>query len=1091
MAKLCKIVIGCLVMMAFQPAFAQVLDLSQVTWNKPIPVPTTWKFYDGHFEAEDINEVLKNFEQLEDKPFQRVSFFDPSLPHRAGWFFLKVIVSAFPEPMAINRFLANIPFEVYILPEITSKLPPASLIRGVPGLSPKDSHYQNHPGFAAIPKDIKESFFIAVKVSSPHGTRNLNFLETPQIQSLSSAEIENRNQRLQNFFLLGLVSLAFVYSLSLFWQRHEDRGSFWLACFAAAFLYRYLGTEHILPYIITHPPYWLSQSMAFARALGHALMLAAILHHSYYTIKGIPKKMIRISWIIVFALFLTALIAQHRLFTLFILSFLYCFFYGILLIYWVGKACYRREDEAFGLVFGITILFFTSLSDFLVFQNQYDSPYLFQFGILLFIVIQNQFVGQRFAKTFRKTETQALTLELMNHKLIEQERSRTLFFQNTSHELRTPLNGIIGFLSLIESGHYGSIPEKVREQVGKVHRLSNALMNQVNMILDLAKARRGKLDLKISQFSFEQLVKNTKTLAESLHSANKKVSYYIEHRNSGAATLKSDLNKIETIIRNLVGNAFKFTKQGKSNHIAIRLSRKKSVFIIEVKDQGIGIPPSEINRIFEEFQQVDGEARRSYEGTGLGLTMVKQLTESLGGTINVISQLNQGSTFRVELPIDHDSMTHEQLHSDQESQEPASSKPSQISDNHSLSHVIEEEFKRPLVNKDEFKIVVIDDNPINSEVIQDILENEGLHSTIYSSGATALENMAQDMPDLVLLDMMMPDISGEDILREMRSRPDLQHIPVILVTARASQEDLLFGLRLGADDYLSKPIISDEMVLRVKNTLTRVEFSKASTEKNLLEMALASAQSFQANDAHKTHKNFVVEHFYQSAEISGGDWFGHFLSDDENRIYLVIGDVTGHGMESAVLTVAAAGAVQSCISTIRHINQNLPKDKALEILAHAVNGSIINAGKHIQRAMTMALVSIDLETGAGCYLNAGHNSIIRISDQKGHSILEPGSPLGFYQNPEYGIRDFQLHHQDMLFLYTDGLLENKGPDGNRVKTRMLYRTICPNQNPKAVKQAVMDKTQSIWKSEQLSDDCSFLVFQWLDASKLDQTKRVS
>ena len=405
----------------------------------------------------------------------------------------------------------------------------------------------------------------------------------------------------------------------------------------------------------------------------------------------------------------------------------------------------------------------------------------------------------------------------INFELVEKERARTIFFHNTSHELRTPLNGIIGFLELIYQGSYGVVSNEAKQQIGKALRLAGSLKVQVNTILDLAKSRQGELHLRVQPIELKEMKADADNLAEGL-CLKAKGLHYKSNLKALDNTFCGDREKIFTILRNLLGNAFKFKDSMRDNFVELRLTQNEDHILIEVEDTGIGIPESAKERIFEEFAQVQDDARRAYEGTGLGLTMVRDLVRLMQGSIEVSSSEGRGSCFLVRIPKLMPDLVQN-----------LDQKPMDINVKssgfkaESLRHLSSDTPQPSLQSHvgSGLDILVVDDNEMNCEVISGILQIDGYQVRSAISGKSGIEAMRSQRPHVLLLDMMMPEMSGADVIQIMKKDPILQEIPIILITARASEEDRIEGLRTGADDYLPKPIFAAELRLRVHNMIER------------------------------------------------------------------------------------------------------------------------------------------------------------------------------------------------------------------------------------------------------------------------------
>lgn len=477
------------------------------------------------------------------------------------------------------------------------------------------------------------------------------------------------------------------------------------------------------------------------------------------------------------------------------------------------------------------------LWDFGVAFNSADLPFLMHYGNLIFCLSLVLMIGRRFALTYEHNAK--LLVEIQ-----EKERARTLFFHNTSHELRTPLNGILGFLDLVNQGRYGVVPDAAIRQLEKTRRLAEGLKTQVNTILDLAKSRKGELQVAPRNFSLKELKADVDNLAEGLCLKSPDFSF--------RSTLKGqildfcgDREKIFTVLRNLIGNAFKFYDPQRLNAVTLEIHVDAEGLSLLVRDKGIGIPTSALEKIFEEFTQLEGDSRRTYEGTGLGLAMVRALLEAMKGTISVQSELGVGSCFIVRIP--HGSsdaldtnLRDEDLALDSQPLGDLAPKVAQDESNYGYG----------------WKLMVVDDHPANAEVIASILAADHYTCQIHLGGQEALDAMRKEPPHLLLLDLMMPGLSGEDVLTAMKADALLKTIPVIVVTARASEEDKIQALKIGADDYLAKPIYAPELRVRVRNVIERLRLHRQALEAEQMSSReqgrlLAIKNQFLANTSHE------------------------------------------------------------------------------------------------------------------------------------------------------------------------------------------------------------------------------------------------
>ncbi|NRA68775.1 MAG: SpoIIE family protein phosphatase [Pseudobacteriovorax sp.] len=307
------------------------------------------------------------------------------------------------------------------------------------------------------------------------------------------------------------------------------------------------------------------------------------------------------------------------------------------------------------------------------------------------------------------------------------------------------------------------------------------------------------------------------------------------------------------------------------------------------------------------------------------------------------------------------------------------------------------------------------------------------------------------------------------------------------------------GLKIERQDKQNQMLIASvcvaAMVLIIFGILLRSQIKLRriiqSKEREISE-TLADAQQVHGSmsqDLHNTLEGRIAK-YYQSAEIAGGDWLGINFCEKSQRLYLCLGDVTGHGMLSALLTVTAAGAIQGELAMISREANSTSLSDQIQRLAYCTNEAILHSAKTVERYMTMVFICIDLMTGEGAYLNAGHNSVFIFSNGISQAMLVPGTPLGLSQQPSFSLKTFRLNDGDGLFMYTDGLTDNTGPDGKALGSRVLAKSFASwsHLNVHEIKDNLLQLGQQTWKTQPFEDDCSFLIFKWNQATKLEAPK---
>lgn len=1074
-----------------------ILDLSDWDFSQdgPLMLKGEWKFYWKHLLQPDelSNNTLDAKAQtlLLKVPGSFAQKMDESLEENRnligyGSYLIKVTGLKEREELAVSELLAYSSAKLMVIVGSRGRLKTVSQqkVGWVAETSQDNIPVIKPSGLKPFLLEDPNHFYILIQVANFH--YHWGGIWIPPMLGKSEDLSAKRDLREKNSLIsLGTILALGIFNFSLFIRRRQDLASlllslFCLGIFARDFLAGVAdATTHIQFEII-----WKIYYISMVAAIPLLGFFQAINFPAYFS-----KKIVWLGSIVSLLYSLFVLLTPTVIFSsTFSLAQGILFLFALYIIIETAKATKARQRGALISLIGIGFLFSGTILDILwTYGISSLNTNGLLYGISLFSLCQSQIVGIRFAEAFRRSEK-------VNEELKKHEQARTLFFHNTSHELRTPLNGIIGFVHLLTRGHYGELPAKAKTQIDKIGELSHSLMTQVNTILDLAKSRRGEMRLVNSLIPLNEMIDEVKLLGEGLllKTPDSKFEVICSWDQAKSPVFTNDREKLMTIIRNLIGNAFKFKDQNRENLILFKMALDDDNSLsIEVRDNGIGIAENFHEYIFEEFKQVGEDCRRIYEGSGLGLSIVNSIVNLMAGKIFLKSQPGVGSLFRVILPNQdtiHNTHPRPKWTPMQNAATNAiPSQPAALLGQKNQEGFWDEKLKAP---KNTFsrpqKILVVDDNRINCEVVVDILGADGYDVEMCFGGKEAIDLIQTRKPDLMLLDLMMPEISGEDVLRFIKQEPRLKDMPVIILTARASEEDRINGLSMGADDYLAKPFVSEEILLRVSNLLSRIDLARAAAEKAALESSLASAQAmygFLANDT-KMMQGVSYVDYYQAAEITGGDWFGLSHDPKTNRLYIMMGDVTGHGMLSALVTVATAGAAKGATTFMKNLPFSLGLHESLEIVAKSINAAVVGSGDRVNRAMTMVFVCLDLANGEASYINAGHNGIFLLHEDEAKIVLAPGSPLGMSQNSEdFGYRSFRLHEGDSIFLYTDGLTENRDPKGKALSLKKLKKILCHPGSIENLKQEILRSTQTNWQDYPAEDDCTFLLVRWERSTK--------
>lgn len=391
------------------------------------------------------------------------------------------------------------------------------------------------------------------------------------------------------------------------------------------------------------------------------------------------------------------------------------------------------------------------------------------------------------------TEAKMYEVELENAKRDAEAASnaKSQFLANMSHEIRTPLNAIMGLSELLQT-NYKDEQERIL-WLKKITRNSEHLKKVIDEILDLSKIEAGKLQLKIANFSVPQVIAQVKSILSPLAS-EKKLALRFETDGAIPSTITSDSTKIQHILLNLLGNAIKFSNQGSVTLIVKQINEhSEPTMQFTVADTGIGMSEDEVKHLFEPFTQVDSSMTRRFGGTGLGLTLAKQLAKALGGDVYLAESMpGQGSTFVATVQTGDVSKS-----AIITSFENLLSEPAELSDT-------AQEPQLPKQNISDFKVLLVEDSLDNQLLVQNFLEMEGVTVDLASDGEEGMTKAKNGDHDLVIMDIQMPVMDGYTATAALRQEGYKK--PIVAFTAHAFEDERERCLSIGFTDFLSKPI---------------------------------------------------------------------------------------------------------------------------------------------------------------------------------------------------------------------------------------------------------------------------------------------
>jgi HAMP domain-containing protein/signal transduction histidine kinase/ActR/RegA family two-component response regulator len=436
----------------------------------------------------------------------------------------------------------------------------------------------------------------------------------------------------------------------------------------------------------------------------------------------------------------------------------------------------------------------------------------------------------------KELEDKASQLEVKNHEIAEASASleekasqlalvsryKSEFLTNMSHELRTPLNSMLILSNLLSENPEQNLSAKQTEYAKTIAAAGTDLLQLINQILDLSKIEAGRMEIEKRPVSITELRAYVERHFRSI-AQQKGVEFSTRSAADVPETVSTDSQRVEQILKNLLANAFKFTEHGKVE-LSVTVERSTQRFAtaslhaapaaiaFAVSDTGIGIAPDKQRVIFEAFQQADASTSRTHGGTGLGLTISRELTRLLGGEISLRSEPGRGSTFTLYLPLDRTPSASIGLRG----LPPAPEAPPSIAPAAAAQLLEAPQLTTDLAGK---KVLVVDDDVRNVFAVTSLIEGRGGRPFAATSAGEALEILERTPDvDIVLMDIMMPEVDGYEATRRILAKPGFEHIPVVALTAKAMPGDREKCLAAGCTDFVAKPVDSEHLV----RTLVRV-----------------------------------------------------------------------------------------------------------------------------------------------------------------------------------------------------------------------------------------------------------------------------
>ncbi|MGO8678712.1 MAG: ATP-binding protein [Limisphaerales bacterium] len=459
------------------------------------------------------------------------------------------------------------------------------------------------------------------------------------------------------------------------------------------------------------------------------------------------------------------------------------------------------------------------------------------------VVTANFFFNRLRFREFKASyelERNRKALEESNRKLLELDQVKSRFFANISHELRTPLTLLLAPLEALLNRF--PLDTETRDLLHTMHANGMRLLKLINDLLDLVRLESGRLEIKREPIEIREFVKGLASAARQVAEDRRlRLETFVDPE---LGTVLADRDRLEKIVLNLVFNALKFTPAG--GRVELRAEKQDADLVLAVSDTGMGIAEKNLPFVFDRFWQADDSSKRKYQGAGIGLALVKELVEAQGGKVSVQSQEGKGATFTVRLPCQAAEPGAKAKPEDPREAPPAAEAGAATV---SSSEWLADLYRRaelfpaltplqpslrpmePSRNGKRPMVVVADDEPdmlrfLNTQLSSQYQVLEAV------DGQQAIDKAAQFLPDLILLDMMMPEKDGLQACRELRERTSTEAIPIVLLTARADEETKLAALSAGASDFLTKPFSTTELHVRIRNLVQSHQYQAKLVRQN-------------------------------------------------------------------------------------------------------------------------------------------------------------------------------------------------------------------------------------------------------------------
>ncbi len=642
-------------------------------------------------------------------------------------------------------------------------------------------------------------------------------------------------------FIFGCTVMAAIYSFGVFINRRKHKAQLYFAMICVIIAIRTLVIgEGFLILIFPNLNYIFSGKVKVWTFYSYIPFIVLFIDKSYEKIMSC--KLVKVSNYMAVAYTLIVVSVPFQYYLYFIIPFevfaLIVIFY---IICKISKIYLDKGEIDCIVVVGLFALFITRINDILYEYSIIITDSFASLGILIFIIANYYVLAKRQANELSSVENISAKLKSLND-------LKDDFLAITSHELKTPLNGIVGLTEGIINNKDNILDMELREDLYLVNSSAKRLSNLVNDMMTFSKLKNNEILLHRKPVNISNVVQMV--IKVSQIAANNKKIALTNLIDKNAPYVFGDEDRIQQILHNLLSNAIKFTQEGE---ILLSYDIKELFVEIHVADTGIGIPAHKLREIFNRYEQVEGISEK-YGGTGVGLYIAKELAEKQGGSIKVSSVMGEGSEFTFTIPLcnkeDLDSSIEDNFYNkyNEDTEEIPVKYTKLLEMKPNVASISIDDIKKIIdgnINagsKGKYKILIVDDEYVNLKVLKNHISTDTFEVLEASSGTEALK-LVEENPDLdlVILDMMMPDILGYEVCEIIRGKQSIFELPILIMTANNNVENLVISFECGANDYLKKPFNRHELLSRI-NTLITLKYSVNQALSLVHELGIAKNQ---------------------------------------------------------------------------------------------------------------------------------------------------------------------------------------------------------------------------------------------------------